>query len=31
VPAGLQGQMEIRATGADPKDRASLYLLVAAN
>lgn len=31
IPAGLQGQMEIRATGSDPKDRASLYLLVAAN
>lgn len=31
IPPGLQGQMEIRATGDDPKDRASLYLLVAAN
>lgn len=31
IPAGLKGQMEIRATGDDPKDRASLYLSVAAN
>jgi len=31
IPSGLKGEMEIRATGDDPKDRASLYLLVAAN
>jgi hypothetical protein len=31
IPSGLKGEMEIRATGSDPKDRASLNLLVAAN
>lgn len=30
-PAAFTGEMEVRATGADAKDRSSLYLLVAAN
>ncbi|MEI7512353.1 MAG: hypothetical protein WCK01_02735 [Candidatus Uhrbacteria bacterium] len=31
IPVNLKGEFEIRATGSDPKDRASLYLLVAVN